>query len=210
MTYDYPDKTIETDEFCQPGLVNLRRLMLHYEPTFVDLGCYSNRNIRNSDQLSVHAVGRAIDIGCDPASPQSKASLDICCAALARHGVKFGIQLIIFDRRAWSQKNGWREYTGPAGPHTTHAHIEVTRWGATEGPFVTEPTEIPDQNTEEDEMTPEDYKGIAEAIMTFPITTRYRNENGTSYEVEFSPAQFFANAQILLDRLVAAVEHASE
>ena len=105
----------------------------------VTYGGYSCRaNTANTSQLSIHAVGRALDI------MTSGASGDEIANHLVENAETLGIQLIIWNRTLWKiGPNGpsSRAYTGP-NPHTDHVHAEVTNAVAASGPgeATTDPT----------------------------------------------------------------------
>ena len=91
------------------------------------MGIYNCRQVRGAQAHSIHSEGRALDWGMPmvggKGSPQGHAIVQ----RLARHGLRLGIQSIIYDRKIWSASspNG-RNYLGVA-PHYDHLHIELTR-----------------------------------------------------------------------------------
>lgn len=93
-----------------------------------NLGIYNCRPIAGTSTLSVHAEGRAADLG----APQAQWMAGV---AQLLHDVsaELGIQLIIYNRRVWAcnAPDAWRPYLG-TNPHTDHAHIELTPRGAIE------------------------------------------------------------------------------
>lgn len=85
-------------------------------------GIYNPRSIRGGGGLSLHAEGRAVDLGYS-----NKALGDEALEALLRHREALGIQLIIWWRRIYSAKNPvGAAYTG-VSPHTDHIHVELSR-----------------------------------------------------------------------------------
>jgi hypothetical protein len=94
-------------------------------------GGYSCRaNTANTKELSIHAVGRALDINAKGAAGDEIAN------HLVNNAESFGIQRVIWNHTIWQiGTNGptSRKYTGP-NPHTDHVHAEVTIATATNGP----------------------------------------------------------------------------
>lgn len=80
------------------------------------MGGYSNRNVVGGSSKSMHAYGRAFDIG---GSHQTMSKI----AEFMRQ-VK-DIQYVIYNRRISSHGGGWKEYGGPGkNPHTDHVHAD--------------------------------------------------------------------------------------
>lgn len=93
-----------------------------------NLGIYNCRTIEGSTALSLHAEGRAPDLG----APKSARYLATLCEKLRLHSAELEIQLIIYRRHVWSSRrplDGWRVYEG-SNPHDDHAHVELTWAGA--------------------------------------------------------------------------------
>ena len=106
-----------------------RALLAHYlesVPTGTSLGIFNCRDVRGSTSLSVHACGRAVDMG----TPTTKAGHDAMYAylgKLAPEAEGLGVQLVIFDRTIWSARREpeGERYEG-VHPHNDHAHVELT------------------------------------------------------------------------------------
>lgn len=98
-------------------------------------GGYACRsNTADSSQLSIHAVGRALDI--------MTSSGDEVANYLVENADTLGVQLIIWNRTLWKITPSGatsRQYTGP-NPHTDHVHAEVTSATAENGPGATDGT----------------------------------------------------------------------
>lgn len=93
-----------------------------------NLGIYNCRVIDGSSSLSLHAEGRAADLGCPVGNDWSWAVAEF----LRRNSKALRIQLIIHNKQVWSANQpdaGWRRYTGK-NPHTDHLHVEITPDGA--------------------------------------------------------------------------------
>lgn len=86
------------------------------------MGAYNNRNVRGGSSKSMHAYGRAFDIGSSP-SIMSK------IAEYARTTFK-DLQYVIYNRRIAGVGKGskWRPYSG-VNPHTDHVHIDFKTGG---------------------------------------------------------------------------------
>lgn len=109
-----------------PGAVTLQRAILARFPMLRSLGIYNPRNVRGGARLSLHAEGRAIDIG---VSPRQRGIGDALAEALTLDTRTLGVQYIIWNRRQWTAiraREGWRTYSG-VSPHTDHLHIELTK-----------------------------------------------------------------------------------
>lgn len=91
-----------------------------------DLGIYNPRTIRGTGTPSLHNVGRAWDAGTP--SVEAKSQGTELANLLVTHHLDLGVQLVIWQRRIWSnirKAEGWRVYRGTS-PHTEHMHIELT------------------------------------------------------------------------------------
>jgi hypothetical protein len=85
-------------------------------------------NTANRRQLSVHAVGRALDLFTRKGDPVAN--------YLITNSNVLGVQMVIWNRTVWRiTASGARSkaYTGP-NPHTDHVHVELTREAAKDGP----------------------------------------------------------------------------
>lgn len=76
------------------------------------------------DEMTLHAVGRAID-----AFPTSMAVGNELANWLVENAEVYDIQLIIWNRVSWQRSKSlstrFAPYTG-SNPHTNHAHVEVS------------------------------------------------------------------------------------
>lgn len=91
-----------------------------------NLGIYNCRPIAGTQVLSLHAEGRASDLG----GPRST-WMDGTAQLLHDVSVELGIQLIIYNRRVWSCRatDAWLPYNG-VNPHTDHIHTELIPYAA--------------------------------------------------------------------------------
>jgi hypothetical protein len=95
-------------------------------------------NTAKRTQLSVHAVGRAIDVMTRKGDPIAN--------YLITNSSVLGVQLVIWNRTVWritSTGAKSKAYTGPI-PHTDHVHVELTREAAKDGPGT--PEEVAETN----------------------------------------------------------------
>jgi len=101
-------------------------------------GGYSCRaNTAQTSQLSIHGVGRALDI------TASDSLGDEIANYLVQNATTLGIQLIIWNHTLWKVTPSGatsREYTGP-NPHTDHVHAEVNSQTAANGPGTVDGTQ---------------------------------------------------------------------
>jgi hypothetical protein len=99
-------------------------MLLQIEPVYNDvksrfgpthfMGSYNNRNVRGGSTKSLHAYGRAFDIG---------ASKEIMYK-ISRYLQKVpNIQYVIYNREISYRGGAWRKYTG-VNPHTDHVHAD--------------------------------------------------------------------------------------
>uniref|UniRef100_A0A914CMW5 ARB-07466-like C-terminal domain-containing protein n=1 Tax=Acrobeloides nanus TaxID=290746 RepID=A0A914CMW5_9BILA len=100
-----------------------KRLADHFKAKYGGTtGIYNCRKIADSNRLSLHAEGRAVDVMISGSKGQQAFDYAISIAC------KTGIQEVIFDRKIWT--NGkTKPYTGQ-NPHTDHVHIGLNRCGA--------------------------------------------------------------------------------
>lgn len=107
-----------------PGSANLMTVTLDRHPELHSLGICACRDIRNSSDPSVHRRCGALDVaGRFRADPAVTTFVD----ALVLVADQLGVQRIIWNRRIWDCRRGWHFYTGPAGAHDDHTHVELTR-----------------------------------------------------------------------------------
>jgi hypothetical protein len=112
----------------QPGALALMAWALHTHPTGRNLGIFNPRRQRGRAVLSIHAEGRAIDVGFPVQRPDGHPDGWRLSHQLVAHHRELGIQCVIFARRIWTNTRagqGWRPYTG-AADHFDHVHAELT------------------------------------------------------------------------------------
>ncbi|MDQ2776363.1 MAG: hypothetical protein M3Y57_15825 [Acidobacteriota bacterium] len=90
-------------------------------------GIYNDRNIAGTTTKSLHAEGRALDIGLMVSRPYEKLIGDELFQAFIEYASQMGFQEIIWNRQIWSAaKPVVHPYTGH-DPHTGHIHAGFTR-----------------------------------------------------------------------------------
>lgn len=110
-----------------PGALALRDWALtRFPDTARDLGVYNPRRIRGGRGWSVHAEGRALDVGFPVERFGHPDGHALTRLLVSRHA-QLGVQQVIWSRSVWRNTIGrWRPYNGTS-PHLDHAHIELTR-----------------------------------------------------------------------------------
>lgn len=114
-------------------------MLLQIEPVYNDvkdrfgpttfMGAYNNRNVRGGNTKSMHAYGRAFDIG---------ASKEIMFK-ISRYLQKVpGIQYVIYNREISYKGGAWKRYTG-VNPHTDHVHADFPKDFRYKGPGMEQP-----------------------------------------------------------------------
>ncbi len=115
---------------CQPGAQALMNWCLT-NTTATNLGCYANRRIRGGTRLSVHAAGRALDLGFPYTRGGTPEGWELA-NLLREHHADLGVQYLIYARRQWTatrNRDGWRRYNGLSA-HYEHIHAELNRYAA--------------------------------------------------------------------------------
>ena len=90
-------------------------------------GIYNPRNIAGTNTRSLHAEGRALDIGLSVGNPTEKTIGDSLFQIFVDTAAQAGFQEIIWNRQIWSSAHpNIHHYTGQ-NPHTDHVHVGFTR-----------------------------------------------------------------------------------
>lgn len=88
-------------------------------------GIYNRRPVRGSTSVwSLHAVGRAVDLGVPAGQKGLDLGNEIAVRCIAHHDA-LGIGEVIWNRHRWSTEHGYVPYDG-LDPHTSHVHIGFT------------------------------------------------------------------------------------
>ncbi len=100
------------------------------------------QNTGNTAYLSVHSIGRAIDLSIPTIGGDADNTAgDAVANWLVENAQRIGVQLVVWDRTAWNGSRAAgtkvRPYTGPI-PHVDHIHMELSVDGANRRtPFFT-------------------------------------------------------------------------
>jgi hypothetical protein len=90
-------------------------------------GIYNPRNIAGTNTPSLHAEGRALDIGLNVNKPSEKVIADRLFDIFVDLAGQMGLQEIIWNRQIWSTARPVvHPYTGHDA-HTGHIHVGFTR-----------------------------------------------------------------------------------
>lgn len=106
----------------RPGVVAFRDTVLfwtHNKGTS-DLGIYNRRNVRGGNSPSLHAVGRAWDIGGVNAGNPNDYGHELALRIVAAARL-CGVTEVIWNRHRWTEA-GTADYHG-TDSHTTHIHV---------------------------------------------------------------------------------------
>jgi hypothetical protein len=118
------------------GALVLRQYLLGFFPQVASIGIYNCRVIAGTNSMSLHGVGRALDIMIPTVGGEADNDLgDPIAHWLMMNAAAMGIQTIIWDRSIWRVSNNPRihEYTG-SNPHVDHLHVEINVAAGNEDP----------------------------------------------------------------------------
>jgi len=95
-------------------------------------GCWNRRRVVGGTAWSMHAEGRALDVGV-PAS-QNAAGWGLACDLTVAHAA-LDVQRVIWDHHIWSieEAAGWRRLRPTSLQHVDHLHVEH-RWNGANKP----------------------------------------------------------------------------
>ncbi len=138
-----------------PGARALMEWALLQDPAAFSLGIYNGRRVRGGRSWSLHAEGRAIDIGFPVHRPDGHPGGTALAQRLVDHHADLGVQQVIWAGRIWRNTrdaSGWRRYSGTSSHHD-HIHAELTRAASKTLTFdrIVEATE---QETDDMALTP--------------------------------------------------------
>ena len=172
----------------QPGARALLAYWLEqFEPLATSMGIFNCRTIRGSTSLSIHACGRAVDMGV----PVSVAGHNVAMEFLRRigpHAKSLGVQLIIFSRTSGSARNPWPTVYRGVHPHEDHIHVELNVAASRELTLATLRDRLGDLRAVNDEPAPEppapepsvDWtQEVIDAMDTVNLSRVRRNARGT-------------------------------
>jgi hypothetical protein len=115
-----------------PGARVLRDVLIAAYPQIGSIGIYNCRVIAGTNSMSLHGVGRALDVMIPTiAGDANNTAGDEIAHWLMQNAELLGVQLIIWDRSIWSVSRSprLRPYTG-SSPHVDHLHIEINEAAA--------------------------------------------------------------------------------
>jgi hypothetical protein len=118
---------------CQPGTRALASAVGEVWPELQSLegayGCFNRRKIAGSSSWSLHAEGRAFDVGV----PSSRNDLgwEVACELVA-HRILYGTMRVMWDKHIWSTErpDQWRRISPGGNQHRDHLHVEQFRAAA--------------------------------------------------------------------------------
>jgi MYXO-CTERM domain-containing protein len=128
-----------------PGARTLRDVLVAAFPQIDSIGIYNCRVIAGTNSMSIHGVGRALDVMISPIGGDAdNGAGDPIAAFLMTHAEEIGLQGIIFDHTIWTTSRAAgsrvRAYTG-SNPHVDHLHIEINEEASFENlPWYGNPT----------------------------------------------------------------------
>jgi hypothetical protein len=91
------------------------------------MGIYACRNVGGTETMSIHACGRALDIGI-PTLSNGRANTQLGHQIVQfydRHAQAFGIMGQIYDRVRYDSRSPRGRYYGGVHPHYDHDHVEM-------------------------------------------------------------------------------------
>lgn len=117
-----------------PGTAELDRYLRdHYAGTRYGglFCCRQNSAATRVPMLSVHAIGRAIDLMvAEEGGDANNGVGDAVANWLVENAEFIGVQRVIWDRAFWNGERGFGLLSSASSPHTNHLHIELSIDGA--------------------------------------------------------------------------------
>jgi hypothetical protein len=135
-----PAATNPTAAGCQSGTHALGRAIRTVYPELMSLegayGCFNRRRARSASTWSLHAEGRALDVGV--AADQEDLGWILACE-LTRLHVVLGVQRVMWSGHIWSieEADRWRRLHATTDQHLDHIHLEH-RWSEAQKPRTVE------------------------------------------------------------------------
>ena len=160
-----------------PGARALLAYWLEQTPDeATSMGIYNCRPVRGATSLSIHACGRAVDMGV-PVSVAGHRMMMQFLNKLGPHAEGLGIQLIIFSRLSGSARNPWPTQYNGVHPHFDHAHVELNERAARDLTLATLRDRVGDVFTDtRPEPEPEPQKTWTEELVENLPTRRRRTD----------------------------------
>jgi hypothetical protein len=110
------------------GALFLRDELLEYFDQIDSIGIYNCRVIAGTNSMSLHGVGRALDVMISPIGGDAdNGDGDPIGNWLIENAEAIGIQTIIWDHTIWRVTYDPREHqlSSGANPHVDHLHVEI-------------------------------------------------------------------------------------
>lgn len=148
----------------------------------VNSGIYNCRDIVGGSGFSLHAEGRACDLGIRPHSADWGSVL---ATQLWNNSAELGIQLIIWNRRYASgakSDQGWLPYSGQS-PHIDHIHAELS-WHAARTLTVERIEQILGEQDDMAEVPQWQWDRLFERVLRMCKGVDGQNFNGEQYDWE--------------------------
>lgn len=127
-----------------PGTIEFAQFLRRRFPQIRSAGGFDccRQNTGNTAYLSVHSIGRALDLMiATTGGDADNTAGDAVANWLVEHAQEIGVQIVIWDRSSWRAERPagtkLQPYTGPI-PHIDHIHMELNLDGANRRtPFFT-------------------------------------------------------------------------
>lgn len=138
MRYEEPSRD-PVARGCQSGTLALGRAIAQAYPELVTLrgafGCFNRRRVAGSRSWSLHAEGRALDVGVG--NGFHDLGWQLACT-LVEDRVRYGTMRVMWDGHIWTTErlNEWQQLRPSSEPHRDHVHIEQF-WAAARRPQST-------------------------------------------------------------------------
>lgn len=136
MRYE-PAAAVPREVGCQPGAAQLARAIGAGFPTLLSrtgaYGCFNRRRIEGSKAWSLHAEGRAIDVG--TVERDGHTAWLLACE-LVGHRTLYGTMRVIYSGHIWTteRRDRWDPLAAALNQHHDHVHVELFRAAAQVAP----------------------------------------------------------------------------
>lgn len=159
MVFAPADPAVGCTPGPQPGAVDLANALLHrWQPEGAySLGIFNCRTIAGTSTYSLHAEGRAFDLGIPESARPRLGDAVISQLLLLQQPI---VQRVIWWRQVYDLESpGGRAYSG-SDPHVSHLHIEVP-WDVAGGLSEPQIAEL----LGEDDVTDEQLRAALRAVL---------------------------------------------
>lgn len=126
MTYWSYQRCYSCSGKAQSGSVALMKYTLEKFPYARSMGIYACRDVRGGSSLSIHACGRALDVGI-PVLSTGRANTELgnpIVKFFDQFSTQFGIMGQIYNRVRYDRGDPRGAYYGGVHPHYDHDHVE--------------------------------------------------------------------------------------